>query len=399
MPTFTYIGYDKNGYRKAGAKNFQSQEEMQSFLSKEGITEADIFKSETEYKTKLFALAEPSELSLFCKQMSVLFYSHMTLMEGIELLAGQTGNKQFKIALNEIYAIMDNGKTLAEAMSMYDNIFPAYMLNMVTIGETSGTLDSVFQRLSLYYDKEGKTRKKIRKSVAYPVVLSGLMSIIVILLIVKVLPIFNNILSDMGEEITGLTRGILNTGLFFSRYAIYIIILIAIGIVGFRYYISTPHGSLWFDRYLLRSRFTKYINMRFAASKVARSMSVLLKSGVQILNAMEIIVPLLENKYLEQKFLAALEDLKEGKDLKETFEQIEIFPPLFIRMLVIGQSTGQLDEMLEKCASVFDDETDDAIERLTSMIEPILIIILSVIVGFILLSIMLPMIDIMTLIG
>ncbi|MBE6012035.1 MAG: type II secretion system F family protein [Lachnospiraceae bacterium] len=399
MPVFTYIGHNKDGYMAAGAKSFSSSDEMKQFLEKEGVVDFEVYESKTDYKEKLYASVSPIELSLFSKQMSVLFYSHMTLMEGIALLSSQTENKQLKIALDEIYYLMEKGRTFAEAMNMYNHIFPAYMLNMIIIGETSGTLDGVFQRLSKFYDKEGKVRKKIRSAALYPLVLGALMAGIILLLIVKIIPMFDNILINMGGELPTATAAILGASNFISRNIIIILLLLIAGAVAFKRYINTEKGSLWFDEYKLKSKLTKYIFTRSLTAKVSRSLSLLIKSGVQILNAMEIITPLLENKHLENKFKEANQKLKEGGELKDVFEEIGIFPPLFIRMLIIGQSSGHLDEMLDKCADVFDDEADDAIEKLAAMIEPVLIIILSIIVGIILLSVMLPMIDIMTVIG
>lgn len=399
MPVFTYIGHNKDGYMAAGAKSFSSSDEMKQFLEKEEVVNFEVYESKTDYKEKLYASVSPIELSLFCKQMSVLFYSHMTLMEGVALLSSQTENKQLKIALDEIYYLMEKGRTFAEAMNMYSHIFPAYMLNMIIIGETSGTLDGVFQRLSKFYEKEGKIRKKIRSAAIYPLVLGALMTGIILLLIVKIIPMFDSMLTNMGGELPTATSAILGVSNFISKNIIFIVLLMIAGVIAFGRYIDTEKGALWLDEYKLKSKLTKYIFTRSLTAKVSRSLSLLIKSGVQILNAMEIITPLLENKHLENKFKEANHKLKDGAELKDVFEEIGIFPPLFLRMLVIGQSSGHLDEMLDKCADVFDDEVDDAIEKLTAMIEPVLIIILSVIVGIILLSVMLPMIDIMTVIG
>ena len=399
MPTFLYTGSNAQGYPAHGAMKAADTNEVKNYLESREITANTIFESETDYKQGLYALVKPSELALFCKQTSVLFYSHMTLMEGMKLLGEQNENKNLKIALNEMYDIMDQGHTFATAANMYTHIFPTYLLNMITIGEQSGTLDNIFQTMSDYYEKEAKLRKRLRSAVAYPAMLSVLMVAIILLLILRVLPMFNSILTDMGEELPMATALIFGASNFLNKYVWILTILIAGAVFGVLYYIRTENGKIWFDKYKLNSIFSKYISRRSITARVARSLGLLIKSGVQLLNAMEIITPLVENKFLEDKFVKATEEIRDGKDLAEAFGEIGVFPPLFIRMIVIGQKAGHLDEMLDKSSSVFDDEVDDAIERLTVMIEPILIIVLSIIVGIILLSVMLPMIDIMSVIG
>ena len=399
MPTFLYTGVNAQGYPANGSMKAADNNEVKAYLESREIAANTIFESETDYKKGLYALVKPAELALFCKQTSVLFYSHMTLMEGMKLLGEQNDNKNLKITLNEMYDIMDQGHTFATAAGMYTHIFPSYMLNMITIGEQSGTLDNIFNTMSAYYEKEAKLRKRLRSAVAYPAMLSVLMVAIILLLILQVLPMFNSILTDMGEDLPAATALIFGASNFLGKYIWIIGILLASAVFGALYYISTEKGKIWFDKFKLNSFFTKYISRRGITARVARSLALLIKSGVQILNAMEIITPLVENKFLEERFVTATEEIRDGKDLAEVFSDIGVFPPLFIRMVVIGQKAGHLDEMLDKSSSVFDDEVDDAIERLTVMIEPILIIILSVIVGIILLSVMLPMIDIMSVIG
>jgi len=399
VPTFLYTGVNAQGYPANGSMKAADNNEVKAYLESREIAANTIFESETDYKKGLYALVKPAELALFCKQTSVLFYSHMTLMEGMKLLGEQNDNKNLKITLNEMYDIMDQGHTFATAAGMYTHIFPSYMLNMITIGEQSGTLDNIFNTMSAYYEKEAKLRKRLRSAVAYPAMLSVLMVAIILLLILQVLPMFNSILTDMGEDLPAATALIFGASNFLGKYIWIIGILLASAVFGALYYISTEKGKIWFDKFKLNSFFTKYISRRGITARVARSLALLIKSGVQILNAMEIITPLVENKFLEERFVTATEEIRDGKDLAEVFSDIGVFPPLFIRMVVIGQKAGHLDEMLDKSSSVFDDEVDDAIERLTVMIEPILIIILSVIVGIILLSVMLPMIDIMSVIG
>jgi len=401
VPIFTFRGFDQEGYPLGGSKKMASWEQMQTWLDGEGVIGSQIFETKTDYKTNPYASVSPKELSIFCKQMSVLFFSQITLMEGVLLLSEQTENTQLKLALQEIYEFMSkNNFTFAESMNMYEHIFGSYLLNMITVGEKSGSLDRVFLRLSDYYDKEGRIRKKVKSAIAYPAILTVLMLAIVVFLIVRILPMFNDVLNNMGGgELPGVTKALLSISSFLSNNFLIILLVIVVIAAAFKLYVRTDKGSVWYDNFRMKAPFVGYMNSRVITARFSRSMSILLKSGVQLLNAFQDALTLVDNKYLKEKFLKAAQKIKAGDDLKDTLSEIEIFPPLFLRMVSIGQKTGNLDEMLDKCANMFDDDVDDAAERLTLMLEPILIIILSIVVGIILISVMLPMIEIMNQIG
>jgi len=399
MPTFLYIGINAHGYTSAGAKKAASEGVFIARLNLNGISEYTIFESRTNFGYGMYSLVTCAELSLLCKQISVVVSSHMPIIEGIMLLADQTENKTLKIALAEICGIMEQGYTFSAAMNMYTHIFPTHLVYMAIIGEQSGTTDKVFRDLSDYYAKEAKLRKKIKRVVAYPAMLSLLMGAIILLLIVRVLPVFSDILTGIGEDLPAATRAILAAGNFFSWFIWVLILLIVAFAGGFIYYVRTDKGRAWYARMKLNSFVSRYIYRRSLTARVASSLAILLRSGAPLLNAMEIITPLMDNKFVEKEFIIATERLGEGADIGETFENIGVFPPLFIKMMVMGQKTGKLDEMMDKAQAVFDDEVDDAIERITTMIEPVMIIILSVIVGIILISVMLPIIDLMAIIG
>lgn len=399
MSTFLYRGFDPEGRRTAGGGSFASKERMEEYLREKNVSGYEIFDSLTDYSKSGFKLVSAKELAIFSRQMSVLFVSAITLMEGAALMAEQSENRQLKICLNEMYAHMEKGLTFAEAMSMYDHIFGSYLVNMVIIGEESGSLDDVFMKMADYFEKEASIRKKLKAAVAYPAVLTVLMAGIVLLLIVKILPMFNEILSGMGGEMPAVTAMFLAFSVFVNKYLLYIVIVAAAVILGAVYFKGTERGALWWDTMKVKAPGGRYVNARVATSRFARSMAILLKSGVQLLNALEDITPLLDNRYLEARFRQVIDEVKTGGQLSTALEKMGVFPPLFLKMIVIGQSTGHLDDMMDRSANIFDEEVYDAIERITGMIEPVLIIILSIIVGVILLSVILPMNNIMNTIG
>jgi len=347
----------------------------------------------------LYSLVTPNELSVFCKEMSVIFFSQVTLLEGTQLLAEQSANKHVKAALTDMHDKMSQGYTFSQTMAEHSNVFTPYLCSMTAIGETSGTLDDIFNRMSDYFEKDAKTRKKLRSAAAYPTVLTVLMLGVVVLLITRILPMFEDLLYSMGGEMPGVTASLLKFGNFVTHNVFIILAVIIVLIIGAIVYIRSKRGAFYWDKFLVKLPLLRFLNNRLFTARFARSMAILLKSGIQILNALTDILPTIDNQYLKNIYESKIDEVREGKTLTEAFAGTGLFPPLFMRLLTVGQNTGHLDEMLDKAANVFDEEVSDALDKVTSAIEPALIIILTVIVGIILLSVMLPMIGIMNAIG
>lgn len=399
MATYIYKGMSNDGQTMCGCENFSNISKMEEFLGSYDIINYDIYPSNTKYTNKITKNVTYKEISVFCKQMSVVFFSDITLIEGVELIRAQTNNRELKLALEEMINLMNSGYKFSEAIAMFTNIFSQYFINMISIGELSGTLDVVFNELGNYYERESKIQKKIRTALIYPLVLITMMTSIVILLVAKILPMFNDILTNMGGELPFVTQILLNFGGSLQKYWYIFVLLIAGFVTSIMMYKKTPKGSFAIDKFKVESSLTSYIYSRIAVSRIAISLAILLRSGVHILTGLNQVIKLLENEYLEKRMEESVAKIEEGEILSNALKDITIFPPLFIKMIVIGERTGKLDDMMEKTSVIFDEEAEEAIEKLTSIIEPALIIILSIIVGIILLSIMLPMIKIMTTIG
>jgi len=339
------------------------------------------------------------ELAVFFRMMSVIIISHLPITEGLELISEQTENKNLRAALKEIRKFMDTGHTFSRSIGMFPHIFGAYALSMIEVGEASGTLDEILGRLSLYFDKEDNIRHKLRSAISYPLALTVMMAAIIVLLIVKILPMFESTLASMGGQLPEAASFIFRAARAVSRYAPVIIGVIIIAVILAAMYLRSDRGRITKDKIKISAPVFRYVNRRIITSRYARGLSILLRSGVQLINAMSEIVKLINNTYLEDRFYGAVKRVKEGADIDIVLNDMRIFPPLFIRLVKIGHSAGHLDEMLERSAVLFDEEVDHAIEQITFTVEPAMIIILSLIVGVILLSVMLPMIGIMNAIG
>jgi type IV pilus assembly protein PilC len=338
------------------------------------------------------------ELSIFCYQMSLVFKSGIPLVEGMPLVTDEMTDPRLVAALKAIHAEVERGQLFHLAMSRHP-IFPQYMVRMIRIGETTGTLDDVMDHLSVYYDKDDKLGRRIRTAVTYPVILIALMTAIILLLFIKILPMFDTILRSVGGEMPGVTRALMDISAFLSAYGLWVLLVVA-ALAALPFVLrAIPAGRMFLDANKLRLPFVKSLYQKIYTARFSLGMSLMLKSGVGSEDALELIRDVVGNVVVAGRIERCRKSLKEGMDSTEAFTSIGIFPKLFVRMLNIGFRTGGLDSIMAKLSEIYDSEVDGALSKLTSAIEPTLVIVLSLVVGVILLTVMLPLISIMSSIG
>jgi len=336
------------------------------------------------------------DIAVFCRQFSVLLNAGIPIVETVSILRNQSENRRLEHILGDIHTSLQMGNLLSQTLEKYTDVFEQFLINMIKVGEASGSLDEIMERLADYYERNNKINQKIKSAMTYPVILSVLTVAVVVLLMVKVLPMFTGIISGMGGTMPALTYALISTSDFFVNNLFLIVFVIFALIVGLRYLIKTDAGRYWFDGVKLTIPGVKTVTVKIITARFARSMSILLKSGIPIVNAIDIIKHMIGNLVVEKKFEACGEGIRSGKGISGPIRDLNFFPKLLEHMVAVGESSGELDEMLGRTAVFFDAEVEEAIERLTVLIEPLLIVILGVVVGLIIVSIMLPMISIMT---
>ena len=343
-------------------------------------------------------ILKPAELSLFCYQFSVVFKAGLPYLEGLQLLAGDVFDTKLKSVVTEISNEVSLGMPLHEAIGNR-GVFPNYLVSMLKIAEETGRLGDVFEQLSVYYEQNDLLKQKVKNALTYPFVLIGLMTAVILLLILKVLPIFHEILLSVGGSIPAATQFVLN----FSRLlqnGMLILIGLALLVLGYFLLIfKTDNFPDHRDHILMNFPVVKKLYRKSIVVKFARALSILTKSGMPIQTSLDMIIPLMNNKYVQKQLESVTEKVEKGVALDVALKETSMFPELFVRMIALGNKTGELDTMLEKIADVYDRELSRSLHRLTVSIEPTLVIILSVIVGAILLLVMLPLINIMSSIG
>jgi len=397
MANYSYKAKNLAGDYLEGVIEANSRDELEYALQEKGYFIVNATRQGSEFTIGgLFKSVGVKDLAVFCRQFAVMINSGITIVESIGTLSEQVEKKKLKDALDVIHDDMQKGRLLSASMELYPEIFPNFMRNMIKVGEASGSLDSILERLADYYEHDAKIRRKIRTALTYPAILGVMTFGLIVLLMVKILPMFNDILSSTGGEMPLLTRVLMSMSDFMVNNLLSIMIGVVLLIIGLTYWKKTESGTYWFDSFKLNFPVIKKSVIKIITARFARSLGILLKSGITIIHAMDIIGDLIGNVVVEERFQGAKEEIKEGRGISGPLRRLGLFPPLLIHMITVGENTGELDEMLARTAGFFDEEVDEAIDKLTGMIEPAMIIIMAVIVGTIILSIMLPMISVLS---
>lgn len=339
-------------------------------------------------------LLPADEISSFCGQVALILQAGIPLYDGMETLVESCEDKAAKEAFKQL------ADKVIETGMLYDAVreagfFPHYVVNMIHIGEEAGKLEEVLRSLSAYYEREARIRKSIKSAITYPIILIMMMAAVVTLLVTKVLPVFEKVFKNMGTDISATGKSIMNAGVLIGNIAFVIIVIVLVAIIGIYIAIKLGAGErlkeLSFKLPLLRGLSRKISSGRFASV-----LSMMIASGYSLEKALEMAPGIVTDTVAREKIKKCDELLKSGKSFPEALENINMFDGMQNRMISVGFKAGQLDAVMDKMTKIYEDEVDDSIERLLSFIEPTLVAILSIIIGGILVSVMLPLTGIMS---
>lgn len=392
MPTiYIWRGRTEEGLIVNGETEAESEGDLILALRKRGIIPRYVREKE-EGKTYRFGRGVSSkDILFFTRQFATLFASGVPVVQAFDALISQVKNKTFKKVLVQIRMDIEKGSTLADAMKKHPRIFSSLYVNMVRAGEEGGMLDKVLFRMADYFEKMIKLRRKIIGAMIYPSIVIGVAILVVTIIMIFVIPTFSKLFGEMGLQLPLPTR--ITIGL--SNFMVQTGVFILAGIIGFfifiKFFRRTEKGKKITDSILLKFPLIGIILLKSSLSRFARTLGTLLGSGVPILNSMEISAKASGNKVIEDVVIAMRDDITAGKSLTEVLKsRPELFPPIFIQMVNVGESTGATDDMLNKVSDFYDEEVDTAVANLMNMLEPALIIFLGITIGFIVISLYLP---------
>lgn len=344
-------------------------------------------------KARQNPLSNP-ELSAFCEQMMMLLKAGISVMEGISIMKEDAQTAAEQELLGIIYEKIQKTGTLAPALQE-TGVFPEYMCKMTQIGEETGTLDDAFASLERYYERQEAISRSVRSALTYPLIMIGMMALVIVVLLTRVMPVFQQVFRQLGMEMSGLSRGALLLGNALTRYAVlFVAVIVAFAFIAV-WLVRTKGGRERFENLGQHFKLVKEISDKIAVCRFADGMSITLKSGLTPERGIELAAELNENRFFGEKIFACREMVEAGSSMAEAFKKTKIFTGAYARMAELADRTGAMDEMMEKLSERMEEEIDEKIGSLISMLEPTLVIVLSLIAGTILLSVMVPLLGIL----
>jgi type IV pilus assembly protein PilC len=394
MLTYKCSVIDISGKKYSIAHTADSKTDVIDYLKLNKFTVVKIKNRENIDLGKFTAKRIKSkDLAVFCKQIYAMLKAGVTIVNILDILKQQTENKKLKGLIRLMHEDLLKGHTFSEALQNQKGAFPGSFISMVEAGELSCNIDVIMDRLSKHYEKEYKIENKIKSAMTYPIVLSIVCTAVVIFLLTSIMPTFAEMYVNSGVSLPKLTLVIINIGNFLKQFWILIILAILFFVFTVSFIGKIAEVKVKQDYFKLKIPAVKNLIIKVAASRFARTLSTLLGSGVTLLDALETVSGVTGNLYMCNKILEIKEDVRRGLPLSSLLQQQGIFPPMIYYMIKIGEDSGSIEEVLDKTADFYDDEIETVIQRLITLLEPIMIVVMAIIIGFIVISMVLPMFE------
>ncbi len=398
MPLYEYTGLTATGKETKGTREAPTKAAL-----REALLKNKIYLSSAKEKTGVKAAGEKKSLSLqigtgvskqdikdFTSQFCTLQKAAIPLVECLTALGDQAEKETLKTAIMDIKSKVSEGSTLADAMAGYPKLFDTLYISMIRAGESSGSLDIVLERLTGFLESQQKLRSKVIGAMVYPIIMIIIGGILMIVLLVFVVPRVTKLFEQQRKELPGVTRLLLFMTDVVNHYWFILIILFAGLVYGFKKWVATPKGRAIWDRFLLKIPVIGNINRLVAISRFAKTLATLLSSGVPLLKAMDIVKSTLGNVVLSKVVEEAHEAVREGETLAAPLKRSGEFPALMIHMINVGERAGRLEEMLNSVANTYEDQVSVKVDALTSLLEPLMIVVMGGTIGFVVIAILLP---------
>jgi len=345
-----------------------------------------------------FNRVKKKEIVTFTRELSILHKAGLSLIRSLNSLREQMKEGKFRQAINDVVEGIERGDTFSDSLAQHPEIFPKLYVNMVKSGELGGELDTVLKRLSILLEKEERLKKKIKAALIYPIFVLSIAVIILSLLMIIVIPTFTEIFADLGGELPAPTRFLISVSNFFTHYWYYLIAGVFVFVQGIQVALKYDNIKYYFDKASLMVPVFGKLIRNVSISSFCRTLGTLLNSGVNIISALQIVHETQENLVFARVVPGFIQHVKEGESLAILIENAKVFPNLVVKMVAVGEETGELSDMLVQVSDNYEEEVDLIVGSLASLIEPILIVIMGLIVGFIVISMFLPLFNITDLI-
>ena len=389
MPEFKYTALSKAGKAVDGEIEGEDLQSVESLLSKQGFSDLKVKKKPKEIALFAEKVTE-KDIVVFTRQFSVMISAGLPLVQCLSLLSSQSENKTFAKTIGEIRQSVETGDTFSDALRKHPKVFDTLYGNMIEAGEVGGILDTILVRLADYMEKAMKLKAKVKSALVYPLAIVVIAVVVVAFLMIFVIPTFVSMFAEMGGSLPGPTALVMHISDLFVNHWWKMILALVVFIFVFKRFYQTEKGMLMVDTYALKAPVFGPLIRKVAVAKFTRTFGTLTSSGVPIIQALDIVARTAGQKVVENAILGTIDSIKEGQTLAAPLSRSKVFPPMVVQMIDVGEETGALDTMLEKIANFYDDEVDAAVEALTALLEPMLMVFLGVVIGFIVIAMYLP---------
>ena len=391
MKKFKYKAMKNDGTKTNGEYEANSREDVMEMITSNGYYPLKVEEVVESATINIKRKIKVKEISIFCRQMYTMLDAGVPLINALNLMSTQVTNKHLVEIVKVLEEDVRKGEMLSNSMRKFPEAFPTLLTSMVESGEASGNLDEMFLRMSTHFEKENKINNKVKAAMIYPIILACVGVAALAVVMIFVMPTFVSLFESSGSELPLATRILIGISDFMANHFIIVLgILIAI-IVGIVIFSKTESGIYFFAKLKITFPLIKDLNRKMIVSRFTRTLSTLLASGVSLVESLPIVSAVLNNVIAEDEVLRIRERVVKGEGLSTPIEECELFPPMLSSMVRIGEESGALDDMLNKTADFYDEEVEQAIQTLTSMLEPIMIIIMGLVIGFMVIALMLPL--------
>jgi len=400
VPRFKWEGKVVGGGAQSGTIEAVNETIVRAQLRQQRIIPTKIKKLSERKQIVLFkSKVKPKNLAIFTRQLATMIDAGLPLVQSLDILAEQEENPTLKEILGQVKDDVESGMTFAAALKKHPKAFNDLYTNMVVAGEEAGTLDIILNRLATFIEKAEALRRKVKSALMYPMIVTFVAVVVVGILMVFVIPTFEKMFREAGQQLPGLTQLVVDTSKFVRSHILIVIGFIIVLIIAIRYIRKTDKGKKAIDGFLLKLPIFGILLRKVAVARFTRTLSTLMQSGVPILDGLHLVAKTSGNKVIEDAVMEARENISSGENIAEPLARSKVFPPMVTRMISVGENTGALDQMLNKIADFYEDEVDTAVAGLTSMLEPLMIVFLGGVVGTIVIAMYLPIFNMANAIG
>lgn len=395
MPKFSYAGRSKDGKSVKGTMEAASESAVMANLRRQGIQANKVKAAGKGLDMELnISFLQPKittkDIVVFTRQFATMIDAGLPLVQCLDILSSQQENKTFKTVLTQVKEDVESGSTFADALKKHPKAFNDLYVNLVAAGEVGGILDTILNRLAAYIEKALKLKKQVKSAMTYPTTIVGIALLVIAVILVFVIPAFEKMFADFGGALPAPTQVVINISNFVQDYILVIIGAIVFIIFAFKKIYATEKGRARIDDLALKAPVFGILIRKVAVAKFSRTMATMISSGVPILDGLDIVSKTAGNKTVEKAINQVRISISEGKTIAEPLKESGVFPPMVCQMIEVGEQAGAIDTMLSKIADFYDDEVDDAVGNLTSMMEPLLMLFLGTTVGGLVIAMYLP---------